>query len=466
MVLNRVYCNLMPLLVVVILITFCGNAYSQEPPPLTPSAAYSSYVDARVSLNDVNDELDKAEIVLLQYEQIRGGILKELEKNGSDSRTNVKNSIKGRITGNIPDVVDAWISQIGATMTGVELINKLDSINTQIGEFTYEDENGENIFQRTDGYNATYDGYIEAYKALNDQYRALANKRAFQIYDTQYRVKPKREPKQTSGIFVSPCATPTGTCYGYYVNPNRHQLKCELKHGVSGETNVDWWTCQSTSKGRCQRASEHWLPCPGNCGEKYPPKKVSKGRGQFYYSDNVDFPHEVKCKEKVYDGFWKYWMKCFGKHGDSSIWYTCQRSSCPNSASHDDGNSNSYYNENGSGSGSGSGSTSENTPTPSTPSTPPTPSTPTPTPTPPVDNTPDCSTCTDGCSSCPLTCANGHKYDPSKANQVNEHRTRTCRICRQTWEVCGSGRPSVCNDPKRKRQGKGCWAERFLTLSA
>ncbi len=57
------------------------------------------------------------------------------------------------------------------------------------------------------------------------------------------------------------------------------------------------------------------------------------------------------------------------------------------------------------------------------------------------------------------TCANGHTYDPSKANQVNEHRTRTCRFCGQTWEVCGSGRPSVCNDPKRKRQGKGCWAE-------
>ena len=91
-------------------------------------------------------------------------------------------------------------------------------------------------------------------------------------------------------------------------------------------------------------------------------------------------------------------------------------------------------------------------------------STPDPMPEPPVspstptDNTPDCSNCTDGCSSCQATCANSHIYDPRKANQVNEHRTRTCRFCGQTWEVCGTGRPDTCNDSKRKKNGQGCWA--------
>ncbi|MCE2403357.1 hypothetical protein J4G08_21085 [Candidatus Poribacteria bacterium] len=34
------------------------------------------------------------------------------------------------------------------------------------------------------------------------------------------------------------------------------------------------------------------------------------------------------------------------------------------------------------------------------------------------------------------TCANGHSYDPDNRPENNQHRTRTCQHCSQTWEVC------------------------------
>ncbi len=77
---------------------------------------------------------------------------------------------------------------------------------------------------------------------------------------------------------------------------------------------------------------------------------------------------------------------------------------------------------------------------------------------PSVDNTPNCSSCTDGCSSCQATCALGHVYDPSKANQVSEHKTRTCRFCSQTWHKCLPSTAPKCREPKRKKQNRHCWA--------
>ena len=76
-----------------------------------------------------------------------------------------------------------------------------------------------------------------------------------------------------------------------------------------------------------------------------------------------------------------------------------------------------------------------------------------------VDNTPNCSNCTDGCSSCQATCTSGHTFDPTVAYDVNQQRTRTCRYdtCGQTWQKCVSSAPT-CNDPDRNRQGRSCWA--------
>ena len=91
----------------------------------------------------------------------------------------------------------------------------------------------------------------------------------------------------------------------------------------------------------------------------------------------------------------------------------------------------------------------------------------------PTDNTPDCSYCTDGCSSCqtpspppppPSTtsCSAGHPYNPNNSSAVNRHRTRTCRFseCGQTWQACvnGSSAP-LCNKPYRNQNGLSCWAQ-------
>ena len=53
------------------------------------------------------------------------------------------------------------------------------------------------------------------------------------------------------------------------------------------------------------------------------------------------------------------------------------------------------------------------------------------------------------------TCANGHSYNPDNRPENNQHRTRTCRHCSQTWEVCGTGKP-LCNKPNRKQNGWKC----------
>ncbi len=55
------------------------------------------------------------------------------------------------------------------------------------------------------------------------------------------------------------------------------------------------------------------------------------------------------------------------------------------------------------------------------------------------------------------TCANGHSYDPDNTSEYNRHRTRTCRYCSQTWEVCGTGKP-LCNKPNRRQNGWKCRA--------
>ncbi len=41
------------------------------------------------------------------------------------------------------------------------------------------------------------------------------------------------------------------------------------------------------------------------------------------------------CKEKVYVNFWNVITHtCYNKYGDESVWYTCERDSCPNSTHH------------------------------------------------------------------------------------------------------------------------------------
>ncbi len=52
-----------------------------------------------------------------------------------------------------------------------------------------------------------------------------------------------------------------------------------------------------------------------------------------------------------------------------------------------------------------------------------------------------------------VTCANGHSYDPTNTAENNNHKTRTCRWCSQTWQKCVSEAPQCLVKMNRK-----CWA--------
>ena len=100
-----------------------------------------------------------------------------------------------------------------------------------------------------------------------------------------------------------------------------HQVYCSEKHGESGTTGVTFYACS----GSCDRSSEHWHVCGGTCGNKYAPKRINRGQGNYSYVANS--PHYVKCTESVYD-----FLNPNAKCGEE--YYTCEDSTCPDSSRH------------------------------------------------------------------------------------------------------------------------------------
>ena len=124
-----------------------------------------------------------------------------------------------------------------------------------------------------------------------------------------------------------------------------HQAYCSEKHGSSGTTSVTYYTCYGNTT--CDRSDEHWRLCGGTCGNKYAPRHINRGQGNYDYVANS--PHYQTCSVS----------------GCGEAYYTCEHSSCPKSNTHGG-------------------------------SQPPPPST---------DNTPNCQDCTSHCSS-PCSCTN------------------------------------------------------------
>ena len=462
----------------------------------TEKAKYDEYKDTRQTLTDLKAKIGEYEDTLGQYFTIQTGIVNMLADNNEDMRDNVLSA------SSFEAALSSLAMQSLDMVDGVTLKNQLDTVNKEMAKFIQDnivkiyERQGDQKTHTMMGFNQAFSQLVTQYNALDAEHTLKANKAIFgeatsdsgkaDLYQTDlYKPMPTKE-----SVFVTKCPNPSGNCYGYYEDANKDKRTCFEKHGTSGESNIVYWVCETDSE-TCTRAKQHWLLCPGVCGNEFAPKKVSRGQGNYDYFPN--YPHQVKCDEDVYDGFWKFWAKCHGTYGDSSVWYTCERSSCPNASLHRDG------------SGSGSGSTSENTPSPSptyhacgvhltsvsgshvaascgtsghyvcdgkdhsyvscpkdsnnqacsygsyyqcSPHTHAYPS---------VDNTPNCSDCTDGCSSCQATCASGHTYDPNNNVQYNSHRTRTCGFseCGQTWQGCGSGAP-ICNKPYRKQNDMNC----------
>ena len=264
--------------------------------------------------------------------------MSELGKHETDGRFNVAKSVTDRVIGSIAGAVKTLLSQLKTTMSGVELVNALEGVNFSIDQHMQDDV--EPLFTTSgSGYSDTFDRLIDAYGKLTPKYRGLANYYALDgknqevkedgsiVYDTSdytedLKNKFKRSLPNIDTITVSKCANPSGKCYGYYLDSNGHLKTCQHKHGVSGETGVTWWHCDSNS---CTRSSEHHVPCRGGCGKLMPPPEivgVSVGRvgGQVtLYHD-----HEAVCQEPVHN-FWNPWAKCGKKY------FTCQV--CPHRAS-------------------------------------------------------------------------------------------------------------------------------------
>ena len=100
-----------------------------------------------------------------------------------------------------------------------------------------------------------------------------------------------------------------------------HQVYCPEKHGTSGTTGVTYYLCS----GSCLRSDEHWRVCGGSCGQKFAPKRISRGQGNYDYVDNS--PHYITCSESVYS-FLDTSATCGEKY------YTCEHSTCPESNTH------------------------------------------------------------------------------------------------------------------------------------
>ncbi len=205
-----------------------------------------------------------------------------------------------------------------------------------------------------------------------------------------------------------------------------HQAYCSEKHGTSSTTGVTYWTCNGNTT--CDRSDEHWRVCGGSCGQKFAPRRINRGQGNYDYVANS--PHYVTCSEST----------CNRKY------YTCENSTCPDSSTHSSSSSSpgcsqhrdyDYCDDQGScstGSGSGVpgpicghnhccclGSSSSSTSSSSDDSD--------------SDNTPDCSYCTDGCSSCQSSSDDDSSSSSSTAGLDN---TPDCDVCSVGCSSCGS----------------------------
>ena len=233
-------------------------------------------------------------------------------------RQNVRSAMGSLLDLSWGDAITALEDQIEDTMDGIALLSALDTANNSIKTYI-ENKIDLAIYQRPDsGYNDTYDRYVKAYNNLNAKYKKMTDDaKGFE------GVYAKWSLPSADALVVGHCATPTGTCYGYYESTYEDWRSCMHKHGLEGDTDYEYWTCQSED-GNCPRRSEHWVPCRGNgCNVLLPPptekhNAISTGGGfGWYMTETVYHDHEVVCDESVYSP-WGNNATC-GKE-----YFTCQ----------------------------------------------------------------------------------------------------------------------------------------------
>ena len=370
--------------IVVLLCVFSGQIFRRANAE-TESTEWKTYNACNDARDTVERQINSAAIILSKRESFRTSVEGWLAENAEDLRDGVRTTL---IASGFMDVGAGTAALVNGTsdmMDGVALLSSFNSANSAIssqlgvisGIYTAEES----------GYNAVYDKYVDAYNNLSEEDKAIV-KHATGLPNGIY---PKMGSPEAETYGLVACGRPSSlspTCYGYYKDADKHKETCTQKHGTSGETSVEWWSCFDS---QCTRYPEHWVPCRAtNCSVLFPPKTVIINTPDFpggsVYKVEEYHDHEVKCQVDVYRGFFSFQPKCGEKY------FTCEHSTCPKSNTHM------------------SGATT------------------------PTDGTPNCPDCTTHCSS-PCSCTNSGTCNGTASTPSTP-----------TYHACGEHETSVSGD--------------------
>ncbi|MYA72743.1 hypothetical protein F4Y19_22180 [Candidatus Poribacteria bacterium] len=289
---------------------------------------YQACVEAKgnkeLQINSANDDLQ-------QFEGFRRDIEGWLSDNTEDLRDGVLTSLVAAGFTDFGAATAALANSALDTMDGIALLSLFNSANSSISAQNgvisglYTDPPGTPKKDRT-GYDAVYDRYVDAYNNLSASDKAKI--RHAKGADGPY---PKMDQPSGSTYGLVACARPSNlspTCYGYYKDADAHKETCTQKHGTSGTTNVEWWSCFDSM---CTHRSKHWVQCRAtNCTVLFPPPtRTVHQYGVHTYATTTYHDHEVTCQAYYYRGF-------FGSTVCGDKYFTCE-GSCANGHSSSSG---------------------------------------------------------------------------------------------------------------------------------
>ena len=214
-------------------------------------------------LNHITGEINAAKGKLGQYRTMHAILKSQIEANATDKRKNVLRSITG------PNAALLSLSfSIMDTMTGLQLRaeyekipeNAEEYINTHIDQAIYQRQANVNANPPViSGYNQTWNRLMNIYRNLSDSDRSVVNAVVFN--DNTTRIL------DLSGLYMAVPVWSTATietiekygkssngCNEYYDSANEHKVTCTEKHGKSGNTNIVWWECFSTTSTKIATA--------------------------------------------------------------------------------------------------------------------------------------------------------------------------------------------------------------------